>query len=52
MEKKKYQAPKMDILTFGHNCQLLCESCNSEPEDRDYDDEFGLNFGGNNNRHA
>ena len=53
MEKKKYQAPKMEILKYSHDTYLLSGS-GDEPvvEPDGYDDEFSLNFGGNNNRHA
>lgn len=51
MEKKKYQAPKMEILKYSHDTYLLSGS--SDPVDTDgYDDEFSLNIGGNNNRNA
>jgi hypothetical protein len=40
MEKKEYTAPKMEIVDFEHQTNLLCESC-EVPNDVDYDDELG-----------
>ena len=40
MEKKEYTAPKMEIVDFEHQTNLLCESCGDQPN-RYYDDELG-----------
>lgn len=40
MEKKEYTAPKMEIVDFEHQTNLLCESC-EEQTNCDYNDELG-----------
>jgi len=53
IEKKKYLAPRMDVLNMGGDFYLLsCSGGDCDVDQGDYDDEFGFNLGGDVNRHV